>query len=526
MSRSLLAAADFRFTIPCSAIIGAGLAAIQPGAFWIGWAGISMLLLIGLSALVCAWRWAGAGKLLGWMTALALALRLATGVAVYIVLPIDGYNEPDDRAGFVFTDAHRRDDQAWQLATSGKPLWAAFDKSYYTDQYGGLLALSAVTYRLLSPDTHRPLLILVLASLTAALGVPFFSRAASRLGDARLGSLASWIYVIYPESVLTGGAQMREPFLLTLIAIALWGFLEWMRGGHRKPLVWVGVGLAGLVLVSPAIALVLLVVLAAWFRLQGQPVRMSWPVLLAAGGVVIAGVIFLMWSLGSRGASGSSFVSIVLNWLRDSVNWVIYQLERGSGQVQNVFSKLGAAAQFFFVVGYGITQPVLPPAFFEPTTLTWHLIAISRALGWYLVLPLLVYAPVPIWRLEAGAGRRIWVWLLAFSWLWIVICSIRAGGGQWDNPRYRVIFFAFQAVVAAFAWLSWKQNRDPWLPRVLLSEILCLGLFSQWYVARYYLIGIHFPIMAVLSMSIAGVLLIMAGGGAWDRLRKKSQTSP
>ena len=165
------------------------------------------------------------------MIGLALLLRLAAGVAVYIALPINGHNSPDDKAGYVFTDAHRRDDQAWQFASSGKPLWTAFDKSYYTDQYGGLLAFSAFTYRYLSPDAQRPLLIILLASLVAALGVPFLYKATRLLWDEKLAVVACWLFVLYPKSILTGGAQMREPFLLTFIAMSLWGFALWLKQG-------------------------------------------------------------------------------------------------------------------------------------------------------------------------------------------------------------------------------------------------------------------------------------------------------
>jgi hypothetical protein len=148
-------------------------------------------------------------------------------------------------------------------------------------------------------------------------------------------------------------------------------------------------------------------------------------------------------------------------------------------------------------------------------------IAILRSLGWYVVLPLLVYAPVAVARLEPGGERRVWMWLLGFSWAWIVICSIRAGGGQWDNPRYRLIFQAFQALVATFAWLSWRKRTDSWLPRVVLAESLCLALFGEWYLARYYLIGIHLPILVVLGLSLAGVVLIIGGGRAWDLMRRR-----
>jgi hypothetical protein len=143
-------------------------------------------------------------------------------------------------------------------------------------------------------------------------------------------------------------------------------------------------------------------------------------------------------------------------------------------------------------------------------------IAILRAVGWYLLLPLLVYGPVAVRHEAAGAGRRVWGWLVGFSWAWVLLCSIRAGGDQWDNPRYRLIFFGIEAAVAAFAWLAWRENRGSWLPRILAAEIWCLLVFGQWYLARYLLVGIHFPIMVVLSLCIVGVLVILGGGALWD----------
>jgi hypothetical protein len=50
-------------------------------------------------------------------------------------------------------------------------------------------------------------------------------------------------------------------------------------------------------------------------------------------------------------------------------------------------------------------------------------------------------------------------------------------------------------------------------------ELLCVLLFGQWYVARYYLIGIHLPILVVVSLSLGLVALIFIGGWAWDRMR-------
>lgn len=516
---------DFLFIGPISFLLGAGLAALQGGAYWIGWLGFSCLFLLGLIALLAAWRWAGSGKTLAWMTALALLLRLAAGVAVYLALPVNGYNVPDDRAGFVFTDAHRRDDQAWELASSDKPLWAAFDKAYYTDQYGGLLALSALTYRALSPDAHRPLLVLLLAALTAALGVPFFYRATRLLWDGGLAAVSTWLFVLYPESILTGGAQMREPFLLTFIAMCFWGFAEWMNSiessespAPRRNVWWMGGGLLGMLLISPAMALALLLLFAGWLWLRGEQSHLPKWALPAAGIVFLAGMAFLAVSLSPQhDFSNGSPVGIILNWSRASVKWVIYQLEQGSGQVQNVFSQMNPLAQFLFVIAYGIAQPVLPPAFFEPTTLTWRIIAIVRAAGWYAILPFLMYAPIAAWRSTPGRQRRVWLWLSAFSWLWVLICAIRAGGDQWDNPRYRLIFFGFQALVAGFAWLHWREQRDPWLPRMVVLEILCVLFFGEWYLARYELVGIHLPVMVMIGSSLTLFAAILVGGWLWDR---------
>jgi hypothetical protein len=189
-------------------------------------------------------------------------------------------------------------------------------------------------------------------------------------------------------------------------------------------------------LVSPGIALALLILFAVWLRIQSEHARVGLPMWIGGAVVFLAALLVLAWSLGSRGQGGSTSIGVIANLFQDAVAYVIYQLERGSGQVQNVFSKLFPAAQFVFVAAYGITQPLLPPAILEPTTVTWHVIGILRSLGWYVTLPLLAYAPFAIHRLPDGLQRRLWTWLTIFSWLWILICSVRAGGDQWDN-RYR-----------------------------------------------------------------------------------------
>ncbi len=90
-----------------------------------------------------------------WIVALALAVRLLVGVSLHLGLPLYGHADEDDQAGYIFTDARIRDDQAWKLASSDRPIWDAFSRKFSSDQYGGLLAFSAFIYRYLSPDAQH-----------------------------------------------------------------------------------------------------------------------------------------------------------------------------------------------------------------------------------------------------------------------------------------------------------------------------------------------------------------------------------
>jgi hypothetical protein len=543
---------DLIFILPVSFALGAGLASIQGGTWWIGWLGFSVLFILGWVALLAAWRWASVGRrsepggsvedrpaarALAWMIGLALLLRLGAGVAVYVALPVNGHDVPDDKAGYVFTDAHRRDDQAWQLASSGKPLWTAFDKSYYTDQYGGLLAFSAFAYRYLSPDAHRPLLIILLAALTAALGVPFLYKAARLLWDGKLALVTGWLFALYPESILTGGAQMREPFLLTFIAMSLWGFADWLKQGQsvamrpqgvtngRSGWLWMSIGFVGMLMVSPAIALAALAIFAVWVYLRGDHKRVPWQALLVLAVIFILALFVLSWSLNRSHDFGSaSPVGVILDWFRNAVKYDTYRLERGSGWIQLLFRRMDTSQQLLFAIIYGILQPVLPAAFIEPTTFTWRAIAVLRAGGWYAILPLMIYSLLAAWRTPQGPERRVWLWISSASWLWILTCSIRGGGDQWDNPRYRLILFGFEALAAGYAWTCWRARRDAWLPRIAVVELLAVLIFLQWYLSRYYHLGGQLPFYLMIGLIVLVSAAVIGGGWLWDRrLNSKSR---
>ncbi|NOZ72765.1 MAG: hypothetical protein GXP38_12785, partial [Chloroflexi bacterium] len=360
---------------------------------------------------------------------------------------------------------------------------------------------------------------------TAALGVPFFWKSAHSLGGAKLAVPASWIFALYPESILQGSSQMREPFLITFVAMAFWGLLDWQANNNRKAWLWFGSGLAGMLLFSPAIALVTLLILGGWLWFSKEHRRVSWRMILAVSVVFLVGLFLLSWSLNRQGVFGTqSPFGVIADWFGRAVKWDVHQLERGSGWVQKLFGEMGTTARLLFVTGYGLAQPVLPATFIEPTTLTWHVIGILRALGWYLFAPLLIYGFFAALKSTHKRERNTWLWLGIATWTWVLIASLRAGGDQWDNPRYRVIFLAFQALFAGYAWAWWRGHRDAWLPRLLAVEVVFLVFFTQWYANRYYDIFGQLPFWTMVAWITGLSGFILAGGWLWDRwqMRKKS----
>jgi len=162
---------------------------------------------------------------------------------------------------------------------------------------------------------------------------------------------------------------------------------------------------------------------------------------------------------------------------------------------------------------------VLPAAFIEPTTIIWRVIAILRSAGWYILAPLLIYGSMAAWKTPQKRERKLWLWLCIVTWFWITVSALRAGGDQWDNPRYRVILLAWQALVAGYAWTWWREHREAWVPRLLVIEGISLGFFTQWYISRYYHILGQMPFWLMVSLILGISVLILFGGWLWD-LRK------
>ena len=497
--------------------LAALLAIFQPGEWLSGWLAFSALLVPGIFLIILLWRHAGGGVKLAWLLALALLLRAGIGIALELALPVAGSGSEQQAAGYVFYDAYHRDGQAWSLAASGEPLSLAFSKSYSMDQYGGLLWTSAAAYRLLSPDAHRPLLVILLAALAAAAGVALGWKAARLAWGEAMSAPVAFLLALYPESLLQGSSQMREPFLITFTCMAFLGAVEWPEA-RRSAMAWLAAGFAGMLLFSPGVAIFMLIVLAGWLWLGRSQGRISWKTLLIIAGVLVLALV-LLWAGVRRGnLDDGSPLGVVLGWLKFSSLWDIHLLEQNSGRVQMIFETLPAWLHLPFVMGYGLAQPVLPAAIADPTLWPWKVIGILRSAGWYALAPFLLYALVAILR-RPKQERSPWLWLWVATWGWMILSAVRAGADQWDNPRYRVISLLLQAALFAFAWT--RSRGDPWLGRVLIVEGIFLVFFGQWYASRYTgAFGkLPFNTMVILIISLSALVVL----GGWWLDRRKSR---
>lgn len=466
------------------------------------WASFLILIAIAGGLLALGWRSIhqdAPPRWLGGLLAGAALLRLGAGILWYTGLPAWGYASPAEQAGYVFIDAYNRDQSAWELSQDPKPLWRAFQGGYRRfDQYGGLLFASAAIYRYLGGEAHQPLLIVILAAAFSSLAVLFTWAFARRAWDSQVAAVAAWIIALYPETILLGSSQMREAFTIPLVMAAFYGLILLLQTHRRSSLVWIFGALVLCLPFSPPFAgLLLLLLLVLALALSPELVRgrlwrqrRTW-VLLGAAALLIAAGVWLSWS-GFAPEGISNPFELVTWWVKKSADWQAHLTESASGWVQKIFGSSPDWMHFPMLLAYGIVQPFLPAALSDFTgAAVWRAIAVWRAVGWTLLLPVLVYAPLRALRQVAGGGRegldtrRLVLGLSLIVWIGVLVAAYRGGGDQWDNPRYRAAFIGLQAGLAAWALVEQRRKADPWLRRALVGLGLVLSWFLPWYLRRY-----------------------------------------
>jgi hypothetical protein len=367
-------------------------------------------------------------------------------------------------------------------------------------------------------------MVVVLAAAASSLGVLFIGAFARMCWGSSAGRAAAWIAALFPESVLLGASQMREPFLIMGLAMSLYGYSQSRSVVSARTVTWLIAGLAVLLVFSPPTALAGAAVIAAWAMWEGKrrPRIPRWVWLLGIP-IALMGLWLVIRSWARlEDISGTAGQILVQWWQNAGASWRVGQAAAASDMLQVMLDRLPTALQVPFLVAYGLLQPFLPAAIAAPGVAVWKTIAIVRSLGWFLLLPPLIYGSVAAVR--RTGWRSLETFLAILVWLTAILASYRAPGYQWDNPRYRTVFLAAQAGLAAWAWWSARKAGDPWLRRTFVSLGLASAIVLYWYLARYA--GLP---QVGLEITLAGVVFVLGAylaiGVAIDRRRGPSRAA-
>ena len=487
------------------------------GTRWLlSWALYSLFLVLGSVGIYLAWRLTGSNPQAGRIALVAFLLRLVIGVTLMEILPVVGYQDNEaTQAGYFYKDAYFRDQQAWEVAHSDDPLWKAFSGKYVTDQYGGMMALSASIYRYISPDVQRPFLILILAAAAAAIGTLFLWKATRDWFGDSVAHLAAWIFALYPEAVILGSTHMREAFVLPAVALTCF-CLTSLRGRITVLVGWL-LSAGILILFSPPSLVIAFVLLIGWWLLEPGR-RISWKQLALLAGVLLVGVVLII-AVWSRLPSlqGKDPLDIISTFLRYNTHYQFSLATDASAVLRRLSNAVGPRWQPVLILGYGAAQPLLPAALLETGSWFWRLVGTLRGMGWYALLPLLIYGTLACFRAPVRERRWQLVWLNVVLWAWLAVSAFNAGADQWDNPRYRAILLAWQALSAAWAWEWGRDRRDPWLKRLFAVEAVFLLLVAGWYAGRYLSRSAILDSLVVTVFILVGGIWIFVGYWGWRR---------
>ena len=290
---------------------------------------------------------------------------------------------------------------------------------------------------------------------------------------------AAWIVALFPEAIFLGASPMREPFLIAALAASLYGYALFRAGEQRSGLATLLAALAITALFSPPYAfLFAITLLVAWIWEGGKG---GARLFLAIGAVVAVALVLtvLAWSQ-IRNAPQGGPLGIVNWWVNSGARFELQRLESGSGLVQKYFDLAPEWAHMPLATAYGLVQPFLPATLMDTSSLPLpRVLGVFRGLGWFVLLPFLIYAPFAAVR--AKGWRSLQSFLSLLVWAVAIGAAYRLAGDQWDNPRARTVYLAAQAAIVGWVWFQSKQSHSPWLRRVAIvvavsTLVFCSGM--------------------------------------------------
>jgi hypothetical protein len=456
-------------------------------------------------------------------TWLALGMRLTFLIVVPLAMQLWGYHSDRNRIGLVETDALNATTKAWRAAQSGDPILSTWQQGS-GDNTGGITVLGVTMFRLFSSDQERALLLGLLACAVTSLTVVPAFRLANGLFSGGVAKVAALIAAVYPEAVMLGSLHIQQGYLALVLGIELLAIAGLIV---RKETTTEELGLptsriAAVLLVLSLAAMYLLsyeffilsifcgVLLAVWLSDPRRSVgRVLW---FAAGLGVLALIVMHILNLADVIPSDSDYLFNKYHYLY-GLAWSEFDkiAATGGGDLfQSVLATMDRTTAFLLAALYGLLQPVLPAAIGHRSLTAqgggfWQALGIYRSLGWYLLLPVLIYGSLK--SLRGIVSRKPETILALIFWAIAIIGSYRAFGDQWDNPRYRLFAFIPMTLLGAWAWVTWRETRDVWFPRIAIPFAVAAVGLTVWYILRDYA-GVKFQVVS--SLVALGALTAVA----------------
>jgi hypothetical protein len=209
-------------------------------------------------------------------------------------------------------------------------------------------------------------------------------------------------------------------------------------------------------------------------------------------------------------------------WLRSTLYYDSYTTTQQSGYVQELLrNTFNEKWMIPFTTIYGLIQPVLPAAIMEPAQMIWKIVGIFRGLGWAVALPFLFFAAFSVFNADKKQSKWLLVLFSLVFMVWVVVSSARAGGDQWDNPRYRYILLPFMSLLVAWGWNYFQETHSTWF----WSWVAVFGefflIFMNFYLFRFAKVGIDLSFVRTVGLVIVLAVLILSGSLIGNAVKKR-----
>ncbi len=453
----------------------------------------------------------------------ALGSRLAFLILAPVALLVWGYSTNRNLKGLVQLDAVNAVDTAWIAAQPGNSLIGAFH-SGPGDNTGGITTMGMVVFRLLSPDLERTLLLGLFASVFTSLTVIAVYRLGRGFFPPGAAKAAALIAAIYPEAVMIGSSHQQQGYITLIFSMALLALAGVIRNtepvagdpglpGRRNAAILLGsMTVLGFFVGYQFSILGVLCGVAFTLWLVDPKKRIGRILWIGAGAVVAVLVVLRVLSALDIIPSAWDVLFRQYRYLY-SMAWDEFDKLKAAGGgdfFQTVLLTMEKGPAFLLAAVYGLVRPALPAAigYRNPTAeggFFWQLLNIYRSLGWYIILPLLLYGTLK--SLRGILSRKPEAILMLIFWVVAIVGSYRAFGDEWDNPRYRLFAIAPMALLAAWAWMTQREQKDPWFMRIVIPFAAAAISLTVWYILRDYA-SLNFP--ALPSIAIIGVITVVA----------------